>query len=229
MKFGIIVFPGSNCDHDCYHVTKHIFNQKTEYIWHKDKDLKGSDCIILPGGFSYGDYLRPGAIAKFSPILKEVISFAEKGGLVLGICNGFQILVETGLLPGILMRNNSLRFICDTVSLKVENNRTPFTTTYKDGDVIKMPIAHNDGNYFVDDETLKRLEDNGRIVLRYSGPDGEIADAYNPNGAMNNIAAICNEGSTVLGMMPHPERCCEAILGGKEGKGIFESVISNFP
>jgi phosphoribosylformylglycinamidine synthase I len=227
MKFGIIVFPGSNCDHDCYHVTKHLFKQKTEYIWHKDKDLQGSDCVILPGGFSYGDYLRPGAIAQFSPILKEIISFANRGGLVLGICNGFQILVETGLLPGVLMRNKSLRFICDTVNLRVENNRTPFTTSYEDGDVIKMPIAHNDGNYFVDDETLKRLEDNGQIVFRYAGPGGETTVEYNPNGALKNIAAICNKSGTILGMMPHPERRCESVLGGEEGKGIFESVISN--
>jgi len=227
MKFGIVVFPGSNCDHDCYHVTKHLFNQKTEYLWHKETDLKGSDCIIFPGGFSYGDYLRPGAIAKFSPILKEVISFAEKGGLVLGICNGFQILVEARLLPGVLMRNNSLRFICDTVSLKVENNRIPFTTHYKDGDVIKMPIAHNDGNYYVDDETLKRLEDNDQVVFRYCGPDGAITDAHNPNGAMNNIAGICNEGGTVLGMMPHPERTSDPILGTTDGIRLFQSMIAS--
>lgn len=225
MKFGVVVLPGSNCDHDCYYVARHVFNQEVEFLWHRDRDLKGSDCVIIPGGFSYGDYLRPGAIGRFSPIMQEIVEFARKGGLVLGICNGFQVLTEAGLLPGALMRNSSLRFICDFVHIKVENNRIPFTSQYKEGEVLKMPIAHNDGNYFVDEETLKRLEDGGQIIFRYCSPDGEVTPRYNPNGAIGNIAGVCNEKGNVLGMMPHPERVCEAILGGVDGRGVFESVI----
>ncbi len=228
MKFGIVVLPGSNCDHDCYHVARHVFGKEAEFLWHKDRDLKGADCVILPGGFSYGDYLRPGAIGRFSPIIREVVDFAKKGGPVLGICNGFQVLTETGLLPGVLLRNRSLRFICDSVYLRVENNKTRFTGTYSKKDVVKMPIAHNDGNYFADEDTLKGLEDDDRIVFRYSNRYGEITKDSNPNGACLNIAGICNREGNVLGMMPHPERCCESILGGEDGKGVFLSIIDCF-
>lgn len=227
MKFGIVVLPGSNCDHDCYHVVKHLLGEGAEFLWHKDRDLKGSDCIIIPGGFSYGDYLRPGAIGKFSPIMQEIIGFAKSGGLVLGICNGFQVLTEAGLLPGVLMRNSSLRFICDYVYLRVENNTIPFTAEYRRGEVLRMPIAHNDGNYFVDDETLKSLEENGQIVFRYCSEKGEITPESNPNGAVSNIAGVSNKEGNVLGMMPHPERCCEEILGGVDGRGVFISIIKS--
>jgi phosphoribosylformylglycinamidine synthase len=225
MKFGIIVFPGSNCDHDCYHVVKHVFGQETEYIWHKETELKGFDCIILPGGFSYGDYLRPGAIARFSPVMREVVAFAKKGGTVLGICNGFQVLTEVGLLPGILMRNKTLKFVCGFVYVKVENNQTVFTKAYRAGQVIKIPIAHADGNYFADEQTVKRLEDNNQIVFSYSTADGRITDDANPNGAVKNIAAIMSKEGNILGTMPHPERACESLIGGEDGIGVFDSII----
>lgn len=225
MKFGIVVFPGSNCDHDCYHVVKHVLGQEAEYIWHKDKEIKGFDCLILPGGFSYGDYLRTGAIAKFSPVMNSVREFAEKGGIVIGICNGFQILVESGLLPGVLMRNRGLKFICENSYIRVERSNTPFTRLYKEGEVVKIPIAHADGNYFADDETLKRIQDNGQIVFRYCDAGGNITDDANPNGSLLNIAGICNEKRNVLGMMPHPERCAEDILGNTDGKRVFESIL----
>ncbi|MBI5586853.1 MAG: phosphoribosylformylglycinamidine synthase subunit PurQ [Deltaproteobacteria bacterium] len=228
MKFGIIVFPGSNCDHDCYHAVKHVFSQKADYVWHKDTGLKGFDCLILPGGFSYGDYLRTGAIARFSPVMNEVVSFAKKGGLVLGICNGFQILTEAGLLPGVLMRNRDLKFICKQTYLRVENNRTAFTSSYGEGSVVKIPIAHADGNYYADPDTITALEDNGRVVLRYSTSDGQAAPEANPNGSLNNIAGITNEAGNVLGMMPHPERAAEAELGSTDGRGVFESIIHAF-
>ncbi|MDO8426575.1 MAG: phosphoribosylformylglycinamidine synthase subunit PurQ [Deltaproteobacteria bacterium] len=228
MKFGIIVFPGSNCDHDCYHAVKHVFKQEAEYIWHKDTDLKGFDCVILPGGFSYGDYLRTGAIARFSPVMNEVTAFAKKGGLVLGICNGFQILTEAGLLPGVLMRNRKLKFICRQVDLKVENSSTVFSSSYIKGQVVSIPIAHADGNYFADDDTVKRLEDNNRVVFRYSTPDGRVIDEANPNGARANIAGIINEGGNVMGMMPHPERASEDELGSTDGRGVFESILKGF-
>lgn len=224
MKFGVVVFPGSNCDHDCYHVLKHVMAQEVEFIWHKSTALKGFDCLVLPGGFSYGDYLRCGAIAKFSPIVKEIRSFAEHGGLVIGICNGFQILVEAGLLPGALMRNRALRFICKDVHLRVESNGSPFTAGV-DKAVLKIPIAHADGNYYADSETLSGLEKNRQIVFRYSDANGDVTCAANPNGSLNNIAGITNKGKNVLGMMPHPERCAEAILGNADGKMIFESII----
>lgn len=226
MKFGIVVFPGSNCDHDCYHVVKNVLGQEAEYIWHKDKEIKGFDCLILPGGFSYGDYLRTGAIAKFSPVMNSVREFADKGGLVIGICNGFQILVEAGLLPGALMRNRDLKFICESRYLKVESSDTPFTRLYKEGDVVKFPIAHADGNYFADNETLKKLQGNDQIVFRYCNADGEVAEEANPNGSLLNIAGICNEKRNVLGLMPHPERCAEAIMGNMDGKRVFESIIN---
>lgn len=225
MKFGIVVFPGSNCDHDCYHVVKHVLGQEAEYIWHKDKEIRGFDCLILPGGFSYGDYLRTGAIAKFSPVMNSIREFAERGGLVIGICNGFQILVESGLLPGALMRNKDLKFICENRYIRVESNDTPFTTLYKEGEVVRIPIAHADGNYFADDETLKRIQDNGQIMFRYCDADGNITENANPNGSLLNIAGICNEKRNVLGMMPHPERCSEDILGNTDGKRIFESLL----
>ncbi len=217
MKFGIIVFPGSNCDWDCHHVLTNVVGQKAQFIWHKETTLPKLDGIILPGGFSYGDYLRTGAIARFSPIMNEVIRFANQGGKVLGICNGFQVLTESGLLPGVLMRNQSLKFLCETTSLRVENNQTIFSKKYRKGEEIRLPIAHGDGNYFADEETLKRLEGEGRIVFKYH--------PVNPNGSRKNIAGIINDRGNVLGMMPHPERCAEAMLGNVDGKKVFESLI----
>ncbi len=228
MKFGVIVFPGSNCDHDCYHVLKHVFAQEVAYIWHKDTDLKGFDCIIVPGGFSYGDYLRTGAIAKGSPVMREVVAFANKGGLVVGICNGFQVLTEAHLLPGALMMNRGLKFICEYVDIRMENMDTPFTGGYTDGEVLSIPIAHADGNYFADDDTIKELNDSNRVVFRYSGPGGEVIDEFNPNGSLSNIAGIVNKEGNVLGLMPHPERACESVLGSTDGRGFFESIISGF-
>ena len=226
MRFGVVVFPGSNCDHDCYHIASHVMGVETEFIWHKDSaDLSRFDCIILPGGFSYGDYLRPGAISTHSPIMKDIKAYAESGRLLIGICNGFQILVEAGLLPGVLMRNRTLKFICRDVYLKVENNDTPFTSEYSKDEVIKVPIAHHDGNYFADDETLKSLKDNGQILFTYSTAGGETSVEANPNGSAMNIAGICNEKRNVLGMMPHPERCAEEILGNEDGKRLFQSII----
>ncbi len=225
MKFGIIVFPGSNCDHDCYHMVKHVLGKPASFIWHKEEDLSGLDVVLLPGGFSYGDYLRAGAIARFSPVMKSVGKFAEEGGLVLGICNGFQILLEAGLLPGTMLRNRSLKFICKDVHLRVDNINTPFTLDYFENQIIKMPIAHAEGNYYADEETLTKLQKNNQIVFRYSGTDGRITDDVNPNGAAGNIAGICNEQGNVLGMMPHPERCGEKILGGRDGYTIFESIV----
>ncbi len=219
MKFGVIVFPGSNCDRDCFHAASGVCGQDATFLWHKDTDLKGVDCIILPGGFSYGDYLRSGAIAKQSPIMKSVIDFANGGGWVIGICNGFQVLTEAGLLPGVLMRNTSLTFICKHIQLKVENNNTIFTKKYKKGEVVTIPIAHNDGNYFCDEVTLKRLEANKQIVFKYHGE--------NPNGSLADIAGIVNEKGNVLGMMPHPERISEDILGGTDGIRLFESLIES--
>lgn len=229
MKFGIVVFPGSNCDHDCYHATKHVFGQDTEYIWHKSTDLKGLDCIVLPGGFSYGDYLRTGAIARNSPVMDAVVKFANAGGMVIGICNGFQVLTEAGLLPGVLMRNRGLKFICSGAYLKVENNSTAFTSAYPEGAVVNIPIAHHDGNYYADPDTVRELEDNGRVLFRYSTPGGDATDEANPNGSVANIAGITNEAGNVLGMMPHPERACEAVLdpgGAADGRGVFESILS---
>jgi phosphoribosylformylglycinamidine synthase subunit PurQ / glutaminase len=228
VKFGIIVFPGSNCDHDCYHAVKHVFGQEAEYVWHKETTLKGLDCVILPGGFSYGDYLRTGAIARSSPVMSEVVRFAARGGLVIGICNGFQILTEAGLLPGALMRNRGLKFICSHVSLRVENDSSRFTKAYKRDQTLNIPIAHADGNYFADDDTVKRLEDTDRIVYRYCAPDGSISNEANPNGSLANIAGILNDRGNVMGTMPHPERACEQVLGSTDGKGVFESILSAF-
>lgn len=228
MKFGVLVFPGSNCDHDCYHAVKHVFGMETEYVWHKTTDLKGFDCLILPGGFSYGDYLRTGAIARFSPVMNSVVDFAKRGGLVLGICNGFQILTEAGLLPGVLMRNKGLKFICKDTHLRVDNNTSPFTSEYAEGQTISVPIAHADGSYYADADTVKRLEDGGRVAFRYSTAEGAVTDEANPNGSVANIAGVINEAGNVLGMMPHPERACEPELGSTDGRGVFESIIKSF-
>lgn len=213
MNFGIVVFPGTNCDRDCYYVIRDILNQPVKFIWHRENDLKGIDCVVLPGGFSYGDYLRAGAIARFSPIMSTVREFADKGGLVIGICNGFQILTEAGLLPGALGRNRSLRFICRYVNLIIERNDTPFTSEFEKGEIVRMPIAHNEGNYYIDD--LSKVEK--QVVLRYYGE--------NPNGALDNIAGIVNERGNVFGLMPHPERCSEKILGSEDGLRIFKSIV----
>ena len=225
MKCGIVVFPGSNCDHDCYHILKHVFGLDTQWIWHKDEALGNFDLVVLPGGFSYGDYLRSGAIARFSPIMKAVIDHANRGGRVLGICNGFQILVEAGLLPGALMRNNSQKFICKSVFVRVENTQTPFTNQCVERPVLKIPIAHADGNYFVDAETLKRMKDQGQVILRYCGPNGEITDVANPNGSMENIAGVANEKKNAMGMMPHPERCADPLWPNLDGQYVFKSLI----
>ncbi|PIW85452.1 MAG: phosphoribosylformylglycinamidine synthase I, partial [Nitrospirae bacterium CG_4_8_14_3_um_filter_50_41] len=227
MKFGIVVFPGSNCDHDCYHAVRHVLKEDAEFIWHKEKQISGVDCIILPGGFSYGDYLRTGAIAKFSPVMSAVRDFAEQGGLVMGICNGFQILLESGLLPGAMKRNDSLKFICKDIYLRVENSTTSFTNLLEEGEVLRIPIAHADGNYYADEETLKRLNQNRQVVFRYSDRNGRVDDPSNPNGSSENIAGIINEKGNVLGMMPHPERCAEEILGNTDGRRILKSIVSH--
>lgn len=225
MRFGVVVFAGSNCDQDCYHVIRNVLGKPVEYIWHDDVSLRNIDCLILPGGFSYGDYLRPGAIARFSKVMDAVAEFAERGGLVLGICNGFQILLEAGLLPGAMLRNSSLHFVCKFVCLKVENNDTPFTNLYRRGQVVRMPIAHGDGNYYCNEQTLKALEANGQIVFRYCDEHGNVTPKANPNGSLANIAGICNERRNVLGMMPHPERCSEAILGSIDGLALWQSIV----
>lgn len=226
MKFGIVVFPGSNCEADCDYLVDKILQEQATYLWHADKDLKGVDCIILPGGYSYGNYLRAGSIARYAPIMEEVMAFAEKGGLVLGICNGFQILTEAGLLPGAIIKNRSLRFQCENTLLRVEQTNTPFTNACTQHEVVKIPIAHEEGAYVADKETLERLEKEGRIVFRYCNEQGEITPEANPNGSLNNIAGIMNEQGNVLGMMPHPERCAEAILGGVDGEKIFRSILA---
>lgn len=225
MRFGVIIFPGTWSDRDCYHVFNDILKQPVSYIWHKETDLSDYDCVILPGGFSYGDYLRPGAIARFSPVMSSVERFAAQGKLVLGICNGFQILCEAGLLPGVLLSNSHLQYRCQWVNLKVENNSTPFSSKCRKGQVIRIPISHHDGNYYADEATLQELEATGRVVFRYSTPSGEITTESNPNGALHNIAGIINKQGNVLGMMPHPERACEEILGSEDGRLIFESAM----
>ena len=225
MRFGVIVFPGTYSDTDCFHVLDDVFHQLVEYVWHKDTDLSAFDCVILPGGFSYGDYLRTGAIARFSPIMQAVEEFAEQGKLVLGTCNGFQILCEAGLLPGVLMRNDHLRFRCQWVNIRVENASTPFTGAARVGQVLRIPISHGEGNFFADPETLDRLEAGNRVVFRYCTPAGDVTPDANPNGSARGIAGITNARGNVLGMMPHPERCCEELLGGTDGKAVFESVI----
>ncbi|WP_041223949.1 phosphoribosylformylglycinamidine synthase subunit PurQ [Deferribacter desulfuricans] len=225
MKAGVVVFPGSNCDHDCYHVLKHVCGFDTSFIWHKETDVSNYDLIVLPGGFSFGDYLRCGAIASKSPVMDAVYNYAEKGGLLLGICNGFQVLTEAGLLPGALLKNRSLKFICKFVYLRVENNFTPFTNLYSIGEIIKIPIAHMEGNYYIDEEGLNELKENSQIVFKYCDEYGEISKESNPNGSIENIAGIINKRGNVLGMMPHPERAAESILGSKDGLYLFKSAI----
>ncbi len=227
VRFGIIVFPGSNCDHDAYHAAKHVFGQDVRFIWHKESSVGDVDAVILPGGFSYGDYLRSGAIAQFSPVMQDVVRFAANGGLVFGICNGFQMLCEMGLLPGVLMRNASLRFVCKQVYLLVENTRTPYTTRLQEGQVVRIPVSHGEGNYFASDEVLDRLEGEGRIVFRYCDQAGLLAPEANPNGSARHIAGIVNEGRNVLGMMPHPDRCAEGVLGSADGRYLFESIMDH--
>ncbi len=225
MEFGIIVFPGTWSDTDCYNAVTDSLGQEARYVWHKDTDLSGLDCLIVPGGFSYGDYLRPGAIARFSPVMPAVQRFADNGGLVIGICNGFQILCEAGMLPGVLTRNSHLQFRCQWVNLRVESSNSPFTNRCEVGDVLAVPISHGEGKYYADDATLDTLEQNGQIIFRYSDSDGGVTKASNPNGSRRNIAGISNREGNVLGMMPHPERCCDPLVGGTDGLAIFRSIL----
>jgi phosphoribosylformylglycinamidine synthase len=225
-KFGVVVFPGSNCDHDAYYALKKELGYEVEFLWHKDKDLKNSDVIILPGGFSYGDYLRTGAIARFSPIMNEVINFAEIGGKVMGICNGFQILLEAGLLPGVMLKNKSLQFVCKDVYLSVQNDNTLFTKGIEKN-VLKVPVAHGEGNYFADEKTLQSLVENNQIVFKYSTREGEVSEETNPNGSTRGIAGIMNKRGNILGMMPHPERACSTVLNKTEGTFIFKALAAN--
>jgi phosphoribosylformylglycinamidine synthase subunit PurQ / glutaminase len=224
MKFGVVMFPGSNCDHDTYHVISKVIGQPVDFIWHRQSSVSDCDAVILPGGFSYGDYLRTGAIARFSPVMGAIKEFASRGGLVMGICNGFQILCEAGLLPGALLRNRDLKFICAHVNIRVEATDTPFTNRCQRGQVISAPIAHGDGNYFCDPEQLAELQRENRIIFRYSNADGSLSDAANPNGSLDNIAGICNRERNVLGMMPHPERASELLLGSQDGRILFYSL-----
>jgi phosphoribosylformylglycinamidine synthase I len=226
VKFGVIVFPGSNCDHDAYHVISKHVGQPVDFIWHRETDLSSYDAVIIPGGFAYGDYLRVGALARFSPVMGSVQRFAERGGLVLGICNGFQILCEAGLLPGALIRNRGLHFICQYVGVRVENSDTPFTNELKRCSVLQMPIAHGEGNYVCDDSTYAELQRDNRIVFRYSDDEGRITEAANLNGSRDSIAGICNRFGNVLGMMPHPERACEEMLGSSDGRNVFRSLAA---
>jgi phosphoribosylformylglycinamidine synthase len=227
MKFAIVVFPGSNCDHDAYHAARHVLGQSAEFIWHKEASLKGADVVVLPGGFSHGDYLRAGAIARFSPVMRAVSEFARQGGPVLGICNGFQILLENGLLPGAMLRNRDLKFHCEHVFVHVEQTDTAFTLRATRGQVLRIPIAHGEGNYFADPDVLRALDRDGRVVFRYCTAAGDVTDAANPNGSARNIAGICNESRNVVGMMPHPERACESALGSTDGLVLFESVLAS--
>ena len=217
MKFGVVIFPGSNCDHDCYYAIESVIGKPVEFIWHQDTSIKGIDAVILPGGFAYGDYLRTGALAKFSPVMKAIGEFASKGGLVYGICNGFQILTEAGLLPGALLRNVTMKYICKFVELRTETTNTPYTNLLRKGQILRIPIGHGDGNFYADAETLQGIEDNDQVVFRY---------VENPNGSLHDIAGIVNEKRNVLGMMPHPDRSSEAILGSADGKLIFESMVN---
>jgi phosphoribosylformylglycinamidine synthase len=225
--FGIVVFPGTNCEFDCCHALQDILGAECKFIWHNDKSAAGIDAIVLPGGFSYGDYLRSGAVAKFSPIMEYVRKFADKGKLIIGICNGFQILLEQGMLPGAMLRNNTLKFICKFIHTRVENSGTPFTCNLKKGHIIKIPIRHNEGNYYINEKGLDGLEKNNQVILRYCSKDGVVSDEHNPNGAIGSIAGICNKEMNVFGLMPHPEACCENILGSNDGIGIFSSMIKS--
>src|SRR5688572_3769027 len=226
MNFGVVTFPGSNCDYDAYKAVVESFGEEAVYIWHKDHDLQGADAIILPGGFSYGDYLRAGAIARFSPIMREVAAHAKNGGPVIAICNGFQIACEAGLLPGALLRNESLLFVSDAVHLRVDNAGTMFTSEYTSGQVLRIPVAHGDGRYTADEATLDALESSGQVVFRYVTRDGEVTSSANPNGSMRSIAGIVNREGNVLGMMPHPERALDPLLGSADGRGFFESILA---
>ena len=228
MKFGIVLLPGSNCDHDALHVAKDVLGHDAELLWHKETDLKGADCVIIPGGFAYGDYLRAGALAKFAPIMEPIRRHAAAGGLVFGICNGFQVLTEVGLLPGALMRNEHLRFVARDIHLRTEETDTPFTSELASGQVLRVPIAHGEGNYFADDETLDALERNRQVIFRYCDAEGRVTREANPNGSARGIAGICNAGRNVLGMMPHPERCSEDLLGNRDGLAMFRSIANAF-
>lgn len=227
MKFGVVVFPGSNCDYDTFHVLKDVMGQQTTFLWHKEHDLKNVDCVVLPGGFSYGDYLRSGAIAKFSPLMQEVMVFASKGGLVLGICNGFQILLELGLLPGAILRNKNLKFLCQHVHLRIENDQTAFSRKGKPGQILRIPIAHYDGNFFALSETIEDIKKNNQILFRYTDAEGNLTEEANVNGSIESIAGLLNRKGNVMGMMPHPERASEAVLGSEDGRVIFESIIDH--
>ena len=227
MKFAIVVFPGSNCDHDAYHATTAVIGQQAEMIWHKETDLRGADAVILPGGFAHGDYLRTGAIARFSPVMKSVEAFAAAGGPVVGFCNGFQILLEAGLLEGAMLRNRSLQYRCEHVHVRVERADTPWTTLCQPGQVMRIPIAHGEGNYFAAPDDIERLEKNGQVIFRYVTAAGETTDAANPNGSLHNIAGICNERRNVVALMPHPERACEPVLGSGDGKVVLDSVVAS--
>jgi phosphoribosylformylglycinamidine synthase len=228
MKFAVVVFPGSNCDHDAWYAVRHVLGQEAELVWHKETTLRGADAVVLPGGFSHGDYLRCGAIARFSPVMQAVRAFAAEGGPVLGICNGFQILLEAGLLPGAMLRNRDLRFHCEQVHVRIEAADTPFTARCRPGQVLRLPIAHGEGNYFAPPELVARLEAERRIVFRYCDPEGRVTEAANPNGSVAGIAGICNERRNVVGLMPHPERACEAAIGGVDGRLLFESAVACF-
>jgi phosphoribosylformylglycinamidine synthase subunit PurQ / glutaminase len=225
MKFAVVVFPGSNCDHDAHYAAQHVLGQQAELVWHKDTSLRAADVVILPGGFAHGDYLRTGAIARFSPIMAEVQKFAAGGGPVLGICNGFQVLLEAGLLPGAMLRNNVLQFRCEHVHVKVEQTDTPFTAACGSGQVLRIPIAHGEGNYYAEPDVIARLEKNRQVIFRYATADGTVTADANPNGSVNSIAGICNEARNVVGLMPHPERACELAVGSADGLVLFESVV----
>ena len=225
MKFAVVVFPGSNCDHDAYHAARHVLGQDASFVWHKDTSLGGADVVILPGGFAHGDYLRTGAIARFSPVMQEVKRFADAGGPVLGICNGFQVLLEAGLLPGAMLRNRSVKFQCEHVFIRVEHTDTPFTAACHRGQVLRIPIAHGEGNYYAEADVVERLETNRQVVFRYTTAAGDVTPDANPNGSVNNIAGLCNQSRNVVGLMPHPERACELAVGSADGLVLFESVL----
>jgi phosphoribosylformylglycinamidine synthase I len=225
MKFAVVVFPGSNSDRDAWHATGHVLGEQSELVWHKDTDLRGADAVILPGGFAHGDYLRTGAIARFSPIMTAVTEFAAKGGPVLGICNGFQILLEAGLLPGAMVRNRTIKFISHHVNVRVEQTDTPFTAACRPGQVLQLPVAHGEGNYFAEPDVVRELEANRQVIFRYTDGRGQVTDAANPNGSVNNIAGICNRARNVVGLMPHPERACEDCVGSADGRIVLESVV----
>lgn len=228
MRFGVVVFPGSNCDHDAYHVATAVLGKSAELIWHRDTSLNGADVVVLPGGFAHGDYLRTGAMARFSPIMREVASFAERGGIVIGICNGFQILLEAGLLPGAMLRNRGLKYRCEHVHVRVERTDTPFTCAARPSQVLRIPIGHGEGNYYAPPDVLERLEANRQVILRYTTADGMVSDDANPNGSLNGIAGLCNERGNVAGMMPHPERACERLLGSSDGLVVLQSIVQAF-